>query len=343
MQYRTLGRTGIKVSPFALGTMMFGPMGNPDHDDAARIIHKALDAGINFVDTADRYSAGESEEIVGKALKGRREHVVLATKVARPDGGGPQPARRSRVAGSSPRSRTRCAGCRPTTSTSTRSTGPRRRPTSRRRSSALSDLVHAGKVRAIGSSTHAGLGDRRGPVGGRAPWPRAVPHRATAVLHPQPHHRARGAAGGAALRHGHPGLEPAGQGDAHRPASARVRTPTCAVPAIFTNFSDEQRLDAVEQLAVLAEEAGLPMTHLAMALCHRAPRRDQRDHRSAHDGAARRPARRRGRRARRRRPRPDRQDRPARHRRRRARPVGVRPPGSPESCAAPPLEERSAA
>ena len=70
MQYRTLGRTGIKVSPYALGAMMFGAGGNPDHDDAIRIIHKALDAGINFVDTADRYSAGESEEIVGQGAQG---------------------------------------------------------------------------------------------------------------------------------------------------------------------------------------------------------------------------------------------------------------------------------
>ena len=62
MQYRPLGRTGIKVSPYCLGAMMFGKMANPDHDEAMRIIHRALDAGINFIDTADRYSAGESEE-----------------------------------------------------------------------------------------------------------------------------------------------------------------------------------------------------------------------------------------------------------------------------------------
>ena len=80
-EYRTLGRTGVKVSPLALGTMMFGPRGNPDHDDSIRIIHHALDSGINFVDTADVYSAGESETIVGKALAGgRRDDVVLATK-----------------------------------------------------------------------------------------------------------------------------------------------------------------------------------------------------------------------------------------------------------------------
>ncbi|TGW06942.1 aldo/keto reductase, partial [Mesorhizobium sp. M2D.F.Ca.ET.145.01.1.1] len=81
MQYRPLGRTGIKVSPYCLGAMMFGSIANPDHDECIRIIHKALDFGINFVDTADRYSNGESEEIVGKALKGRRDKVVLSTKV----------------------------------------------------------------------------------------------------------------------------------------------------------------------------------------------------------------------------------------------------------------------
>jgi aryl-alcohol dehydrogenase-like predicted oxidoreductase len=81
MEFRTLGRTGVKVSPLCLGAMMFGAWGNRDHDDSIRIIHRALDAGINFVDTADVYSEGESEEIVGRALSGRRDSVVLATKV----------------------------------------------------------------------------------------------------------------------------------------------------------------------------------------------------------------------------------------------------------------------
>lgn len=88
MRYRVLGRTGIEVSVHCLGTMMFGFVGNPDHDDCTRIIHAALDQGINFVDTADMYSAGESETIVGKALHGRRDDVVLATKVHFPMGEG---------------------------------------------------------------------------------------------------------------------------------------------------------------------------------------------------------------------------------------------------------------
>ena len=108
MDYRTLGRTGVEVSPLCLGAMMFGAWGNPDHEDSIRIIHAALDAGINFVDTADVYSQGESEEIVGKALAGRREDVVLATKFhgSMGEGGGRiqiNPA--TRDAGSSKRSR----------------------------------------------------------------------------------------------------------------------------------------------------------------------------------------------------------------------------------------------
>ena len=89
MRMRTLGGTGIKVSPYCLGAMMFGAWGNPDHEDSIRIIHAALDGGINFVDTADVYSAGESEEIVGKALRGRRDDLVLATKAHSPMGEDP--------------------------------------------------------------------------------------------------------------------------------------------------------------------------------------------------------------------------------------------------------------
>src|SRR4029079_5015402 len=90
MEYRNLGRTGLKVSPLSLGTMMFGAWGNRDHDESIRIIHAALDAGINVVDTSNNYSNGESETIVGKALAGgKRENVVLATKVYAPMGEGP--------------------------------------------------------------------------------------------------------------------------------------------------------------------------------------------------------------------------------------------------------------
>ena len=96
MEYRSLGRTGVKVSPLCLGAMMFGAWGNEDHDESVAVIHAALDAGINFIDTADVYSAGESEEIVAKALQGRRDDVVLATKFFAPMGSDPNMAGGSR-------------------------------------------------------------------------------------------------------------------------------------------------------------------------------------------------------------------------------------------------------
>src|SRR5437764_12555295 len=97
MDYRTLARTGVKVSPLCLGAMMFGAWGETDHDESIRIIHRALDAGINFIDTADVYSRGESEEIVGKALAGgRRDNVVLATKFHGTMGDDPNEAGNSR-------------------------------------------------------------------------------------------------------------------------------------------------------------------------------------------------------------------------------------------------------
>ena len=96
MNYRNLGSTGVRVSPLCLGAMMFGGWGNPDHDESIRIIHSALDGGLNFIDTADVYSAGESEEIVGRALAGKRDSVVLATKVHGPMGSDPNQQGNSR-------------------------------------------------------------------------------------------------------------------------------------------------------------------------------------------------------------------------------------------------------
>ncbi|MFN2389111.1 MAG: aldo/keto reductase [Actinomycetota bacterium] len=97
MEYRVLGRTGVKVSTHSLGAMALGRQGNPDHDDCIRMVHTALDAGINLIDTADVYSQGESEVIVGKALRGRRDQVVLATKVHFPAGKGVNEAGNSRL------------------------------------------------------------------------------------------------------------------------------------------------------------------------------------------------------------------------------------------------------
>ncbi|MET8686574.1 aldo/keto reductase [Streptomyces sp. NPDC004732] len=152
MRYRILGGTGMEVSPYCLGTMMFGHVGNGDHDDCARIIHAALDEGINFVDTADMYSAGESETIVGKALKGRRDDVVLATKFHFPMGEGPNRGGNSRrwivkeVEESLRRLGTDWIDLyqvhRPDHTTDVEET-----------LSALTDLVRQGKIRAFGCST----------------------------------------------------------------------------------------------------------------------------------------------------------------------------------------------
>ncbi len=153
MDFRTLGRTGIKVSPLCLGAMMFGAWGNRDHDDCIRIIHSAVDAGINFIDTADVYSAGESETIVGKALAGaRRDDVVLATKVHSPMGKDPNLRGNSRrwirreVEDSLRRLQTEWIDLyqihRPDPDCDIDET-----------LGALTDLVREGKVRAIGSST----------------------------------------------------------------------------------------------------------------------------------------------------------------------------------------------
>lgn len=94
MKYRSLGASGVKVSPLCLGTMMFGVQ--TDEPAARRIIDKAMDGGINFIDTADVYHEGRSEEIVGRAIKGRRDKWVLATKVANPMGKVPNRAGLSR-------------------------------------------------------------------------------------------------------------------------------------------------------------------------------------------------------------------------------------------------------
>ncbi len=156
MEYRSLGRTGVKVSPLCLGTMMFGPWGNEDEADSIRIIHAALDAGINFVDTADVYSAGVSEEITGKALKGRRDDVVLATKFFMPmDADDPNQRGGSRrwiireVENSLRRLDTDYIDLyqvhRPDPAVDIEET-----------LGALSDLVHQGKIRYLGSSSFSG-------------------------------------------------------------------------------------------------------------------------------------------------------------------------------------------
>jgi aryl-alcohol dehydrogenase-like predicted oxidoreductase len=153
MDYRNLGGSGLKVSPLCLGAMMFGSWGNPDHEDSIRVIHRALDAGVNFIDTANGYSEGESEVIVGKALQGKREGTVLATKVWAPMGTGPNQRGLSRkaiqeqVENSLRRLNTDVIDLyqihRPDATTPVEET-----------LSALDDLVRQGKVRYLGLSTN---------------------------------------------------------------------------------------------------------------------------------------------------------------------------------------------
>jgi aryl-alcohol dehydrogenase-like predicted oxidoreductase len=263
MQYRTLGRTGIKVSPYALGAMMFGAAGNPDHDDSIRIIHKALDAGINFIDTADAYSHGESEEIVGKALKGRRDHVVLATKLHLPMGDDPNQQGNSRrwimtaVENSLRRLQTDHLDVyqihRPDPSTDIEET-----------LSALSDLIHTGKVRAIGSSTMPAadiveaqwVAERRGLERFRSEQPTySILNRAIeAEVLPTTQRYGMGTLVWSPLAMG------LLTGRVRKGQQSDLRRTTR-----FRHMSDENRVDAVEQLIPIADAAGVKLTHLAMA------------------------------------------------------------------------------
>ena len=270
MRYRTLGRTGIQVSAYALGAMMFGAIGNPDHDDSIRIIHKALDAGINVIDTAEVYSDGESEEIVGEALKGRRDGIVLATKlrpralVATPDrAGDPNQRGNSRrwimtaVENSLRRLRTDYIDLyqihRPDPDTDIEET-----------LSALSDLIHAGKVLAIGSSSMPASGivdaqwaaERRGLERFRTEQPTySILNRGIeAEVLPVAQHYGMGVVVWSPLAQG------LLTGRVRRGQQTDLRR-----TAIFSHMHDERRLDAVEKIIPLAAEAGLPMTHLAMA------------------------------------------------------------------------------
>lgn len=151
MKRRILGGTGMSVSEYALGTMMFGAMGNTDHDESVRMIHTALDAGINLVDTADVYSGGESETIVGKALKGRRDDIVLATKFGLAMGADP-----NRGGGSARWIRRAVEDSLRRLDTDHIDLYQMHRPDPRtdidETLGVLSDLVRAGKVRAVGGS-----------------------------------------------------------------------------------------------------------------------------------------------------------------------------------------------
>jgi aryl-alcohol dehydrogenase-like predicted oxidoreductase len=270
MEYRTLGRTGVHVSPLCLGAMMFGAWGNSDHDDSIRIIHRALDAGINFIDTADVYSRGESEEIVGKALSGgRRDDVFLATKFHGTMGDGPNQQGSSRlwimraVEDSLRRLKTDHIDLyqvhRPRTDTDVEET-----------LSALTDLVRAGKVRYIGSSTFPASqiveaqweahGQYARFVCEQPPYSILVRGIESDVL-PTIDRHGMGAIVWSPLAGGW--LSGRYRKDAELPTSSRAdRLPWRYDMALPGN---QRKLEAADALGKLADDAGLPLVELAIA------------------------------------------------------------------------------
>src|SRR3954470_13375733 len=275
MDYRPLGRTGVQVSELCLGTMMFGAWGNTDHDDSVRIIHAALDAGVNFVDTADVYSAGESEEILGKALKDRRDDVVLATKFFMPMGDDPNRRGGSRrwiiaeVENSLKRLGTDWIDLyqvhRPDPAVDVEET-----------LGALTDLVRQGKVRYIGSSSYSGS-----PIV-EAQWA-ARDRRLERFRTEQPPYSllTRGIELDVlptARRHGMGILtySPLGGGWLSGGWSADSSPTSPARQRLVARFDmslpeNQRKLEAVEQLAAVAADAGLSMIELAIAFVVRHP------------------------------------------------------------------------
>jgi aryl-alcohol dehydrogenase-like predicted oxidoreductase len=278
MEYRPLGRTGVKVSQLCLGAMMLGSVGNPDHDDAIQIIHRALDAGINFIDTADVYSHGESELIVGKALaSGRRENVVLATKVGLPFDDDPNHRGASRrwiteaVEGSLRRLQTDWIDLYQV---------HRLDPNADidETLSVLSDLVRAGKIRSFGASNVPASGiveaqwtaERRGHGRFRTEQPpysmlvRAIEfdvlptcqRHGTGVLTYSP------LAGGWLSGRYRSGEVVSGPGSAARGQ---------LFPGVYdsTNPANAAKLAAAEALAVLADETGITLIQMAIAFVTR--------------------------------------------------------------------------
>ena len=276
MEYRQLGRTGVQVSELCLGTMMFGAWGNPDHDDSIRIIHKALDAGINFVDTADVYSRGESEEIVGKALEGRRDRIVLATKFHGVMGDDPNQQGNSRrwilkeVDASLRRLRTDWIDLyqvhRPEPDMDVDET-----------LGALSDLVHAGKIRYLGSSTFSAheiveaqwVAERRGRerfTCEQPPYSMLARGIERDVL-PVCERYGMGVIPWSPLAGGW--LSGRYRKGADAPKSTRAQR----IPRRYDMSlpENQRKLEAADALARLAEEAGLSLIHLAIAFVLRHP------------------------------------------------------------------------
>jgi aryl-alcohol dehydrogenase-like predicted oxidoreductase len=276
-ELRTLGKTGVKVSPLCLGTMMFGAWGNRDHDDSVRIIHRALDAGINFIDTADMYSQGESEEIVAKALAGgKRDEVILATKFHHQMGEGQNRRGNSRrwairaVEDSLRRLRTDWIDLyqvhRPDPDCDIEET-----------LGALGDLVHAGKIRHFGCSTFPAeeiveaqwVSQRRRleRFATEQPPYSILTRGIEADVLPICERYGMGVIVWSPLAAGW--LTGRYSDDGAGPASARADL----VPAIYdlSSQQNQAKLAAVRELGPLAQEAGLTLIQLAIAFALRHP------------------------------------------------------------------------
>jgi aryl-alcohol dehydrogenase-like predicted oxidoreductase len=269
MEYRSLGRTGVKVSPLCLGAMMFGPWGNDDKADSTRIIHAALDAGINFIDTADVYSAGVSEQIVGEALDGRRDDVFLATKFFMPMDNDPNHRGGSRrwimreVENSLRRLNTDYIDLyqvhRPSPDTDVEET-----------LGALTDLVRAGTIRYIGSSSFSGSQIVE------AQWAARERNLERFVTEQPPYSiLVRGIEADVlptTQRHGMGTLtySPLAGGwlsGRWRKNAAPTPVSTARPSARFdmTSPANQRKLDVVEDLAALAEQTGVTLIDLAIA------------------------------------------------------------------------------
>ncbi len=280
IEHRKLGRTGVSVSPLCLGAMMFGAWGNTDHEDSIAIIHRAMDAGINFIDTADVYSRGESEEIVGKALAGgRRDSVVLATKAhGRMHDEDPNRFGNSRrwivteVENSLRRLKTDWIDLyqihRPEPDTDIDET-----------LGALTDLVRAGKVRAIGSSTFPAyqivqaqwVAERRGRerfVCEQPPYSMLI-RRAEADVLPVCASYGMGVIPWSPLAGGWLSGRYRKGGDSPADSRRAQMLPSRYDMSIPGN---QAKLDAADALGALADEAGMPLIEMALAFVvnHRA-------------------------------------------------------------------------
>ncbi|MCP2636124.1 aldo/keto reductase [Microbacterium sp. HD4P20] len=261
MHYRPLGRSGIRVSPFALGAMMFSSFGNGDQQEVNRMVSRSLDAGVNLIDTADAY--GDSEEMLGRALKGRRDEIVLASKFARPIGddvnhqGGSRRWIVTAVENSLRRLQTDHLDLyqmhRPDPETDIEDT-----------LSALTDLVHSGKVRAIGSSDMPAseiveaqwVAERRGLERFRTEQPHysLLDRTIEREVLPVAQRYGMGTVIWSPLASG----MLTGRMRRGKPSDLRRS-------GMFAALRDERRIDAVEEFIPLAEEAGMSLTHMALA------------------------------------------------------------------------------